>query len=184
MADSRTSEFIERIPVGPLALMPLESIRPLGEKVNAYLSQWRSERESEHKKTIAFNGYQKDSYIVETKVSRFGTGEAKATVIMLDEAYSEDEDGHKSKVYAPVVEYTVGDETYTEMSPVHRSPCKFTVGQTVMVHYDPADPHVMIIEGDDGTKFLYILFMGMGGFFALIGLVFDISGVRSKREVL
>ena len=112
------------------------------------------------------------------------TGEAKATVIMLDEAYSEDEDGHKSKVYAPVVEYTVGDETYTEMSPVHRSPCKFTVGQTVMVHYDPSDPHVMIIEGDDGTKFLYILFMGMGGFFALIGLVFDISGVRSKREVL
>ncbi len=81
MADSRTSEFIERIPVGPLALMPLESIRPLGEKVNAYLSQWRSERESEHKKTIAFNGYQKDSYIVETKVSRFGTGEAKANIL-------------------------------------------------------------------------------------------------------
>lgn len=81
MSDSRTSEFIERIPVGPLALMPLESIRPLGEKVNEYLAQWRSERESEHKKTIAFNGYQKDNYIVETKVSRFGTGEAKANIL-------------------------------------------------------------------------------------------------------
>ena len=30
MADSRTSQFIERIPVGPLALMPLQSIAPLG----------------------------------------------------------------------------------------------------------------------------------------------------------
>ena len=110
------------------------------------------------------------------------TGEAKAVVVMLDEAYSEDEDGHESKVYAPVVEYTVGDETYTEMSPVHRSPCKFTVGQTVIVHYDPTDPHVMVIEGDDGTKFLCVLFIGLGGFFALIGFVFDIFGAKSKRE--
>ena len=81
MSDSRTSEFIERIPVGPLALMPLDSILPLGERVDEYLSRWRTVRESDHKETIAFNGYQKDSYIVQAKVSRFGSGEAKANIL-------------------------------------------------------------------------------------------------------
>ena len=81
MSDSRTSEFIERIPVGPLALMPLDSIQPLGKKVDEYLSTWRTRRESDHKETIAFNGYQKDSYIVQAKVSRFGSGEAKANIL-------------------------------------------------------------------------------------------------------
>ena len=81
MSDSRTSEFIERIPVGPLALMPLDSIQPLGQKVDKYLSTWRTRRESDHKETIAFNGYQKDSYIVQAKVSRFGSGEAKANIL-------------------------------------------------------------------------------------------------------
>lgn len=81
MSDSRTSEFIERIPVGPLALMPLDSIQPLGQRVDEYLSTWRTQRESEHKETIAFNGYQKDSYIVQAKVSRFGSGEAKANIL-------------------------------------------------------------------------------------------------------
>ena len=81
MPDSRTSEFIERIPVGPLALMPLDSIMPLGQAVDGYLSKWRGQRESEHKETIAFSGYQKDSYIVKSKVSRFGSGEGKANVL-------------------------------------------------------------------------------------------------------
>jgi len=81
MPDSRTSEFIERIPVGPLALMPLDSIMPLGQAVDGYLSRWRAQRESEHKETIAFSGYQKDSYIVKSKVSRFGSGEGKANVL-------------------------------------------------------------------------------------------------------
>ena len=81
MSDSRTSEFIERIPVGPLALMPLDSIQPLGQKVDEYLSTWRTQRESDHKETIAFNGYQKASYIVQAKVSRFGSGEAKANIL-------------------------------------------------------------------------------------------------------
>ena len=61
--------------------MPLDSIQPLGQKVDEYLSTWRTQRESDHKETIAFNGYQKDSYIVQAKVSRFGSGEAKANIL-------------------------------------------------------------------------------------------------------
>ena len=81
MSDSRTSEFIERIPVGPLALMPLDSIQPLGQKDDESLSTWHTQREIDDKETIAFNGYQKDSYIVQAKVSRFGSGEAKANIL-------------------------------------------------------------------------------------------------------
>ncbi len=71
---------IETIPVGPLGLVPLRSIRELGDKVNDYLVTWRHERESEHKSTIAFAGYQRDSYIIESRTPRFGTGEAKGTI--------------------------------------------------------------------------------------------------------
>ena len=71
---------IETIPVGPLGLVPLRSIRELGDKVNDYLVTWRHERESEHKSTIAFAGYQRDSYIIESRTPRFGSGEAKGTI--------------------------------------------------------------------------------------------------------
>ena len=68
---------IETIPVGPLGLIPLKSCEDLGKKVDAWLVEWRKGRESEHKTTIAFAGYQKDSYIIGAKTPRFGSGEAK-----------------------------------------------------------------------------------------------------------
>ena len=68
---------IETIPVGPLGLIPLKSCEDLGKKVDAWLVERRKERESEHKTTIAFAGYQKDSYIIGAKTPRFGSGEAK-----------------------------------------------------------------------------------------------------------
>ena len=71
---------IETIPVGHLGLIPLKSCSQLGEKVNNYLVEWRHERESEHKSTIAFSGYQRDSYIIDAKTPRFGSGEAKGSI--------------------------------------------------------------------------------------------------------
>ncbi len=71
---------IETIPVGPLGLVPLKSCTELGNKVNDYLVNWRRERESEHKSTIAFAGYQRDSYIIGAKTPRFGSGEAKGAL--------------------------------------------------------------------------------------------------------
>lgn len=71
------NQEIETIPVGALGLVPLESCKQLAEKVNYYLVEWRQEKNSEHKNTIAFAGYQRDSYIVKSKISRFGSGEAK-----------------------------------------------------------------------------------------------------------
>ena len=73
-------KIIETIPVGPLGLIPLKGCAELGKKVDNYLVEWRRDRESEHKTTIAFSGYQKDSYIIEASNPRFGSGEAKGTI--------------------------------------------------------------------------------------------------------
>lgn len=68
------------IPVGPLGIIALNSCEAIGKKVDAYISAWRNDRENEHKNTIAFAGYQKDSYLIKSKISRFGSGEAKGTI--------------------------------------------------------------------------------------------------------
>ncbi len=74
------NNFIETIPVGALGIIAAKSCATLGDKVNQYLVDWRRERESEHKSTIAFAGYQRDSYLMKASVPRFGSGEAKGTI--------------------------------------------------------------------------------------------------------
>ena len=71
---------LETIPVGSLGLIPLESCKEIGEKVNSYLIRWRVEREHEHQNDIAFRGYLRDSYIMKATNPRFGTGEAKGVI--------------------------------------------------------------------------------------------------------
>jgi len=71
---------LETIPAGSLGIIPLEGCRALGEKIDEYLVGWRTARESEHKDSLAFTGYQRDTYILKAKVPRFGTGEAKGVI--------------------------------------------------------------------------------------------------------
>ena len=80
MAKREEKRNLESIPVGSLRMIPLEGCRELGEKVDKYLVEWRTERENEHKNSLAFAGYQRDSYILDAKISRFGTGEAKGVI--------------------------------------------------------------------------------------------------------
>jgi len=72
---------LETIPVGSLGVIPLKGCHSLGEKIDYYLVKWRTERESEHKESLAFSGYQRDSYLLEAKVPRFGSGEAKGVIM-------------------------------------------------------------------------------------------------------
>ncbi|MDE6618974.1 MAG: ribose-phosphate pyrophosphokinase [Lachnospiraceae bacterium] len=72
---------LNSIPVGSLGIIPLSGCKDLGDKVDKYLVRWRAERESEHKDSLAFAGYQRDSYIIKTRVPRFGTGEAKGEIL-------------------------------------------------------------------------------------------------------
>ena len=55
---------LETIPAGALGMIPLESCREIGEKVDKYLVKWRCVREHEHENDIAFKGYLRDSYII------------------------------------------------------------------------------------------------------------------------
>ncbi|MDE7197493.1 MAG: ribose-phosphate pyrophosphokinase [Lachnospiraceae bacterium] len=71
---------LETIPVGSLGMIPLKGCCKLGEKVDYYLVKWRTERESEHKDSLAFSGYQRNTYILDAVVPRFGSGEAKGVI--------------------------------------------------------------------------------------------------------
>ena len=81
MAQREETRNLETIPVGSLGIIPLEGCKSLGEKVNDYLVEWRTVRESEHKESLAFAGYQRNSYILQAKVPRFGSGEAKGIIM-------------------------------------------------------------------------------------------------------
>ncbi len=81
MAKREEKRNLETIPVGSLGIIPLDGCKALGEKVDYYLVKWRTERESEHKDSLAFAGYQRDSYILGAKVPRFGSGEAKGIIL-------------------------------------------------------------------------------------------------------
>ncbi|MCI8800595.1 ribose-phosphate pyrophosphokinase [Acetatifactor muris] len=81
MGNREEKRNLETIPVGSLGIIALEGCRPLGEKIDQYLVRWRAERESEHKDSLAFSGYQRCSYLLKTKVPRFGSGEAKGMIL-------------------------------------------------------------------------------------------------------
>ena len=70
-------EFRNSIPVGDLGIIPLQSCSELGNMVNEYIVDWRKERES----VLHQDDRVKDSYIVNTKCPRFGSGEAKGTIL-------------------------------------------------------------------------------------------------------
>ena len=71
---------LETIPDGVLGLIPLESCKELGHKVDEYLAGWREKRQHQYQNNPAFKGYRRDSYIISTSVPRFGTGEAKGVI--------------------------------------------------------------------------------------------------------
>ena len=71
---------LETIPVGSLRMIPLQGFMDMGRKIDQYLVRWRTEREHEHHSSLAFKGYQRESYILDARISRFGTGEAKAVI--------------------------------------------------------------------------------------------------------
>ena len=68
------------LPYGRLGLIPLESCKDLGRMVDQWLVKWRSEREFPSKESAAFEGYQRESYMIDVQTPRFGTGEGKGVI--------------------------------------------------------------------------------------------------------
>ncbi len=75
------SKLLSTIPVGELGIIALQSCTSLGERVDAYLSKWRTKRNHAEKTTIVFNGYEQNSYLVQSNCPRFGSGEAKGELL-------------------------------------------------------------------------------------------------------
>lgn len=76
----RTERTLENIPVGSLGMIPIDGCQELGGKVNDYLVKWRKEAVAKTKDDVVFHDYQKETYIIDAKVPRFGSGEAKGII--------------------------------------------------------------------------------------------------------
>ena len=68
------------VPAGKLAIIAMKSCEKLGDKVDDYLVKWRNEREHLSTEHIMFNGYSRDSFLINSCCPRFASGEAKGTI--------------------------------------------------------------------------------------------------------
>ncbi len=69
-------EFRNAIPVCDLGIIPLAGCNEFGKRVNEYIVNWRKERVH----VLHPDDIYKDSYIINAKCSRFGSGEAKGYI--------------------------------------------------------------------------------------------------------
>ena len=68
-------------PYGPLGVIALQGCTDMGKRVDDYLVQWRHEDKESRELNRVFEGYMKDSYLIDTKLPRFGSGEAKGEIL-------------------------------------------------------------------------------------------------------
>ena len=76
----RNDRNLDNIPVGALGIIALDGCKEMGGKVNNYLVKWRKEDGHAHKDDIVFHGYERDTFLIDAKVPRFGSGEAKGII--------------------------------------------------------------------------------------------------------
>lgn len=79
MSEPMISPDLDTLPVGRLGIIPLSSCAGFGKKIDDYIVKWRKERE-EHSYNPMSLGYLRNSYLVDAKVPRFGSGEAKGII--------------------------------------------------------------------------------------------------------
>ena len=75
--------FNDSLPVAPLKIAALESCRDLAAKVNDHIVQFRRNDMEELKRRqedLHYRGYDVDSYLLDCRCPRFGSGEAKGVV--------------------------------------------------------------------------------------------------------
>lgn len=71
---------LDTMPTGSLGIIPITGCEEMASEIDFYLTRWRAERESEHKDSLAYVGYNRPSYIIECNLPRFGTGEGKGVL--------------------------------------------------------------------------------------------------------
>ena len=76
----RSERILDNIPVGSLGIIAVDGCEEMGNKVNDYLVKWRKEETRFQKDNLVFNDYEKPNYLINAKVPRFGSGEAKGII--------------------------------------------------------------------------------------------------------
>ncbi len=77
----RKERNLDNVPVGALGVIPIIGCEEMGKKVNDYLVQWRHADGSKHQDDSAYIGYDNDTFIIDARVPRFGSGEAKGIIL-------------------------------------------------------------------------------------------------------
>jgi len=70
----------EQSPIGPLRLVPMKGCEEMGKKIDYYLVEWRKKRLEQLADKSLYQAFVKDTFIIDSKLSRFGTGEGKGTI--------------------------------------------------------------------------------------------------------
>jgi len=78
----RYNSEVSTNPIGTLGILALPGCEELASKINDHLIRWRSEKTNleEHEDTFSFNGYRRETYLLDADFPRFGTGEAKCKI--------------------------------------------------------------------------------------------------------
>ena len=80
----QTNLYQTKIPIAPLKICAMENCIDFAGKVDAQIRDMRQEDQSAvaaRKGQVSFYGYDADTYMVRNRLSRFGTGEGKATLL-------------------------------------------------------------------------------------------------------
>ena len=68
------------IPVAPIKIAALDSCKELAQQVDSHLVQFRKELDSHNQSGLNFRGYTADTFLLDCKCPRFGSGEAKGII--------------------------------------------------------------------------------------------------------
>ena len=92
------------------------------------------------------------------------TAQTTATIIRVDSEMETDSDGFNTRMYYPVVEYTVNGQDYEKRLPDSGTSDSTTYkeGQTVEIKYNPDKPEELSKQGAKGGLIGGIFFIGFG----------------------
>ena len=76
----RNERNLDNIPAGTLGIIAIDGCQALGKEVDHFITTWRHEDGHKFMDDVVFSGYQRDSYLVNAHVPRFGSGEAKGVI--------------------------------------------------------------------------------------------------------
>lgn len=77
---TKKRKALTSVPQGKLGIIAMRGTEQFAKQINDFISQSRKDVQYEHKDLADFEGYQKDSYLIDVDFPRFSTGEGKAVI--------------------------------------------------------------------------------------------------------